>query len=219
MTDKVKVEMRTFTGRWIDLLNFKKEDIDLRDIAVSLSRQSRYAGHSALDWSVGQHIILCGAMGQAAGVSDDDVKALVLHDVEETWVQDVIWPIKNNFTLSKYGKVSDKISDVVYDFFGLKEHWSSSDTKYLVKTFDRAAYIIEGFQLLPGFVHEQEYFNDDINNLVKKLIEEDFSIPDWLLHMPPNDVANEIFEILNVWNTEHVLGIELSSEKENENVV
>lgn len=214
MTNKDYIPCHTYTGRLVNLADFQETDIDLRDIAVSLSRQNRYAGHSAVPWSVGQHLMLCGAMAQAAGVSDTDTRCIFLHDIEETWVQDVIWPVKTNLMLGRYSAISDNVSKKVYSFFGLADDYANADTRYLLKTFDRAAYIIEGFQLIPGFVHNQDDFHNDVNALVKQLVEQEFSIPQWLWEMDSNTVAQELFEILNVFHAETVLGQPISAEVE-----
>lgn len=202
----------TYSGRLLNLRTFSKEDIDLRDISISLSRQRRYAGHTAVPWTVAQHITLCGAMADVMGCSDDDIKAVFLHDVEETWVQDVIFPIKRNFMFNDYKTMSRDISNVVYDFFGLKGYLNNTDNKHLINVFDQTAYIMEAFQMVPAFVHDQNLFHDDVNTLVTELISKDFSIPQSLIDVDEMKMAQDVFEILNVWSAENTIGAPISSE-------
>jgi len=50
----------TVSGKFIDLAAMKKEDLDIHDIAWSLSRQSRFGGHtmSKTPYSVAQHTVM-----------------------------------------------------------------------------------------------------------------------------------------------------------------
>lgn len=202
----------TYSGRLLNLRYFSKDDIDLRDIAISLSRQRRYAGHTAVPWTVAQHITLCAAMADYMGCSDDDIKAVFLHDVEETWVQDIIFPMKRNFMFGEYKTLSRDISNKVYDFFGLPGYLNNSDNRHLIDVFDQTAYIMEAFQMIPGFVHDQNLFHNDVNALVTELINKDFSIPQGLIDHDEMSLAQDIFEILNVWAAEKTIGAPISSE-------
>lgn len=50
--------MQTFTGKPFHVLDPRPEDIDLVDVAHALSICARYAGHSRVPYSVGQHSML-----------------------------------------------------------------------------------------------------------------------------------------------------------------
>lgn len=50
--------MQTFTGKAFHVLDPRPEDIDLVDVAHALSICARYAGHSRVPYSVGQHSML-----------------------------------------------------------------------------------------------------------------------------------------------------------------
>lgn len=209
----------TFTGRQIDLTDFKKEDIDLRDIAISLSRQNRYAGHTAVPWSVGQHSILCGAIAQELGATDKATQSVFLHDVAETWIQDIINPIKSNYTLGTYKKLDTAITKKTYDFFGLKDEFEDYHISKFTADVDQVAYIIESLQMIPVFKYKADDWNEHIQAYVKHLGSQNFSIPEWLIQMTPTEVAEQLFEIMNVWKAEDTLGGEISSEiKEVENM-
>ena len=87
----------TYTGRYVDLKNFKKEDIDLTDITISLSRQNRFNGHILVDWSVLKHSVFCSLIADALGDNNDMKKLMILHDIHETWYQDIANPILKTF--------------------------------------------------------------------------------------------------------------------------
>lgn len=205
--------LTTFTGRKIDIAKFTKDDIDLRDIAISLSRQRRYAGHTSIPWTVGQHIILCYMIADFCEHSEDMKKAAFLHDVEETWVQDIIYSVKSLYVLNRYNAVSSNISYVVFDFFGLPDDFMTSlDNKRLLKAIDETAHIYESMHLFPGFVHDSAEFTFTTNEIVKYLTQKNFAIPNDLFRMHENEVAQNILEILQVMHTEKMVGQEISSE-------
>lgn len=81
--------MQTYTGKRFYPLDPRAEDIDIRDIAHSLSLLCRYAGHVNRFYSVAEHCIL---MSQA--VSPENALAALLHDATEAYVVDVPRPLK-----------------------------------------------------------------------------------------------------------------------------
>jgi hypothetical protein len=203
--------MRTFTGRTVDLRNFSKADIDLRDIAVSLSRQNRYLGHTSTEWSVGKHTILCGMIATLLGVKSDVVMAIFLHDAHETYYQDIISPIVSEYTTPEY-KLDRKFADsVIYDFFNLAHMLDKPDIVDLIKRIDTVAWIIEEIFLRPGFDYEaaQKSLPPDTIRTVNFLISEGFTIDPDLIKMSNTDVAQNIFEVLNVVHFEGATNTEI----------
>ena len=51
--------MGVYSGQMIDIFNLKSEQIDIEDIAHSLSNLCRYGGHCLFHYSVAQHSVLC----------------------------------------------------------------------------------------------------------------------------------------------------------------
>ncbi len=86
--------IRTFTGRTIDMLAPRPEDIDLRDIARGLAWQCRFNGHVTGFASIAEHsvrvayIVLHGQHDEAL------VRAGLLHDAAEAYVGDLVGPAK-----------------------------------------------------------------------------------------------------------------------------
>ena len=58
MIDNSKATIRTFTGKTINLIMPKEEDIDILDIAHGLSNVCRYNGHCSKFYSVAEHSVL-----------------------------------------------------------------------------------------------------------------------------------------------------------------
>jgi len=86
-----------WTGsRYIDMLNPNPADIDLREIAVGLSREVRYGGAATtVPWSVAQHSLQALCYAREDGIRDRIILACILmHDAPEYMIRDVIAPLK-----------------------------------------------------------------------------------------------------------------------------
>lgn len=86
--------LTTYTGRIINVLDPKPEDICLGDIARGLSMQCRYAGQIQAFYTVAEHSVLCARASQTRGDHDHVTKAVLLHDAAEAYVGDLIGPVK-----------------------------------------------------------------------------------------------------------------------------
>lgn len=208
------VPLVTYTGQQIDPANFKKEQINLYDIAVSLSRQRRYAGHTAVPWSVGQHALLCAMMCDVGGYDELSRKLCFLHDHEEFVMQDVIFGIKRSYMLKRYKTDSLKVSETIYDFFGLLTEFKDIENKKFINAVDQAAYVFEALTLRPTFVYTPSEYSKEVQEVVKVLLDKNFTIPISLIHMSDEEVATAIFEVSNVIHAENTLGAEVDANAE-----
>jgi hypothetical protein len=86
--------INTATGRRFNFFDVSPADIDIVDIAVALSHQARYAGHTRQHWSVAWHSILVAAAVENCGGSLDERRWGLLHDAAEAYVTDIPWPHK-----------------------------------------------------------------------------------------------------------------------------
>ena len=82
----------TFTGKIIDPINPDPEDIDIRDIAHSLSQQCRFTGHTSEFYSVAEHSVLV-----SEAVPARDAALGLMHDATEAYLADLAKPIKAEF--------------------------------------------------------------------------------------------------------------------------
>ncbi len=72
--------IRTYTGKFVDLLNPTEDMIDVEDIAHALSEEGRWGNHTKVKYSVGQH-----SMAVCDSVEEEEEKiAALFHDYNHT---------------------------------------------------------------------------------------------------------------------------------------
>lgn len=79
----------TYTGKKIYPPNIKKQDIDIRDIACSLSNRCRFSGHLKHFYSVAEHSVLVSLL-----VEPEYALWGLLHDAAEAYFADIPSPLK-----------------------------------------------------------------------------------------------------------------------------
>ena len=102
----------TYTGKKFDPLEPEIENLDIRDIAHSLSLTCRGNGHVKNFFSVGQHCVSCAKEAAARGYSNRIVLACLLHDASEAYMSDVPRPFKE--VLPEYQMLEDKLIDMIF---------------------------------------------------------------------------------------------------------
>lgn len=90
----MKYFYRTFTGKMIDLNSISIEDIDVRDIAWSLSGIRRFGAHTRLRETVADHSIYMTKKFMDRGEYKNALHAL-MHDATEAYITDIPSPLKN----------------------------------------------------------------------------------------------------------------------------
>lgn len=108
---------RISSGKYIDLLNFKEDDVTLEDINTALNYIYRFSGHhkDAEPLTVAQHTKLVVQLAQELFPNEIDVHFdCLLHDLPEAYYGDVPSPIKKilGTALQDFTKDIDK---AVYD--------------------------------------------------------------------------------------------------------
>ncbi len=103
----------TISGRKFWPLEPRVEDIDIHDIAWSLSRICRFGGHTTTHYSVATHSIAVSYL-----VPPEDALWGLLHDASEAYVGDMVRPLKNKMNL--YRGVEDKVVVAITTKFGLQ---------------------------------------------------------------------------------------------------
>lgn len=121
MTDILEIRkdrgswMQTYTGKAFYAMDARVEDIDIADIAHSLSLQCRYNGHVDHFYSVAEHCI------HLAGLFPDDPDMALwglLHDAAETYIGDMVRPLKKH--MPTFMEIDDHITSLVARRFELK---------------------------------------------------------------------------------------------------
>lgn len=110
--------LETVTGKLVDVVNPTPDMIDFEDIAWSLSRQSRFNGHTItlIPYSVAQHSIQVAARVSTFTTNVHVIMAALLHDAAEAYISDIPSPIKNIEGFRSHIKqIEDKITNVIFE--------------------------------------------------------------------------------------------------------
>lgn len=105
--------IQTFTGRQFWPLDPRADEVDIRDIAHSLSLQCRYNGHCNRFYSVAEHsVLVCWAASPAVKLT------ALLHDAAEAYLCDLPRPVKHSVT--GYKEAEQVVERVIAERFGLE---------------------------------------------------------------------------------------------------
>lgn len=108
--------MQTFSGAQFWPMDPRASEIDIEDIAHSLSMQCRYAGHCKRFYSVAEHSVHVAAWVGTVAPKQYALAGL-LHDATEAFLVDVPRPVKP--FLPGYKEAEARLWDVVAErFFG-----------------------------------------------------------------------------------------------------
>lgn len=110
--------IKTFTGQHINYLNVRAEQINVEDIAVSLSNICRFAGHVPEFYSVAQHAVLCSQIVPAEFAFE-----ALMHDAAEAYCQDIPAPLKR--LLPDYQRIEEAVDIVIRQKYELPEIMST----------------------------------------------------------------------------------------------
>jgi uncharacterized protein len=141
------MKMTTFSGRRIDPLNLQPGDINIEDIAHSLSLLCRFGGHTTSFYSVAQHSVRV-----ARALPPELWLEALLHDATETYLQDLIRPIKRQ--LPQYSVLEQRVWNTLAFRYNLNSHLSSE-----IIYVDNACLKSEIAQFLPSPGREEELAN------------------------------------------------------------
>ena len=94
-------------------------DINIEDIAHSLSLMTRANGHFKHFYSVAQHAINCYKEAKARGYSERVQLGCLLHDASESYISDLTRPVKCQLT--EYFAIEEKLQRMIYEKFGLSD--------------------------------------------------------------------------------------------------
>ncbi len=104
--------IRTYTGKFVDLLNPTEDMIDVEDIAHALSEEGRWGNHTKVKYSVGQHsMVVCDSVEE-----EEEKLAALFHDSTEAYLKDIMKPLKD--LLPEYQKIEERFAIVIAKKFG-----------------------------------------------------------------------------------------------------
>ena len=107
--------MRTYTGKKFWPFDPRPEDIDIYDIAHSLSLQCRFNGHCKVFYSVAQHSVLVSEI-----VKHKQAFPALLHDAPESYLGDIIQPLKKN--LKEIHSIEKRLLEIILEHFGIEDY-------------------------------------------------------------------------------------------------
>ena len=151
--------MATYTGRRVNPLALKPEDIDIRDIAHALSQICRFNGHCKRFYSVAEHSWLVSRIaarevaklhGAGVGESAEVAACGLLHDAGEAYLGDIIRPLRCRQQYKLIDELQENVQAQLFAHFGVHDY-------DIVHTVDRKLVLVEGAQLFPNDVSVQQF--------------------------------------------------------------
>lgn len=124
--------IRTFAGIDMDPFDPHENEINIGDIAHSLSLLCRANGHISHFFSVAQHCLNCETEAAARGLDEKTRMFCLLHDATECYISDLIRPIKCRFPV--YNEAEERLAKVLYSALGL--HFPTERQSAAVKSID-----------------------------------------------------------------------------------
>lgn len=103
--------IHTISGKRFWPLDARAEDVDIYDIAYSLSQKCRYNGHCRGLYTVAQHCVL-------ASQNTHHPQWALMHDAAEAYLPDVSRPLKPE--LKGFTEIEDRLLRVIAPVFGLE---------------------------------------------------------------------------------------------------
>lgn len=144
-----KCFITTHSGAVFDLLSITPDNIDMMDVAHSLSNMCRFNGHCRRFYPVAEHLVRLTdiAIGLKT-LTREDHKWVLLHDVAEVYIGDIITPVKvwlGEKTQDAVKNLEEKILIALAEKLSLT--WPIPD---IVWELDRRMLVTEFKQLMIG---------------------------------------------------------------------
>ena len=133
--------IQTYSGKKVDPLNLKPEDVEIIDIAHSLALTCRFTGHCPEFYSVAQHSVLVSQHCPTEKLWG------LLHDAPEAYMADISRPVKQGIR-DKHGQILDNIEwsimEAIIKKFNLPEPKDGRSTPKEVLDADLQMLLTEG---------------------------------------------------------------------------
>lgn len=163
----------TYSGQRLYLLDPRPTDINIKDIAHSLSLSNRFCGHSLFSYSVALHCINVSTMLEEMKESKLVQLWGLLHDAEEAFVNDLPSPLKRCPELAGYREIGKNVQKAICKKFNLP--WPEPA---VVKEVDCRMLATEAKKLIKNFSEwdypHLPYDSVEIRCLEPKEVEEAF---------------------------------------------
>ena len=137
--------IQTITGRKFDFDHVEGSEVDIEDVAHSLSHQCRFMGHSRVFYSIAEHCIRIWKQLREEGYPLSIQKWGLLHDAAEAYTSDIPRPLKHwiRHYCPAFDLLEERVERHVWDSFGL-----TGDLPLEVKIADARMLLTEKRDLL-----------------------------------------------------------------------
>lgn len=186
----MSTEIRICSGAYVDLANFKPEDVDLESINKALNNIKRFTGHSKLKdpITVAQHTAL--TMKIADTLYKNDVATYLmclLHDMPEAYYGDHSSPLKRYLgdNLAVLKNIDKTLLDTLW-FFDKAEITQAIDR---MKFCDHISLRAEQIAMWGEYNHDQSEMEYDVINILKI-----YPVSEWLDY-----VSERYFNLQNTY--------------------
>ncbi len=178
------------SGRKLDILSPSPLDIEIEDIALGLSRVTRWNGQTIGDhaYSVAQHSILVEKLfaNEYPDLKNKWKLAALLHDAPEYVIGDLITPFKYALNNS-YRDVEENLMKAIYIRFGLPAKIPKS-IELKIKKIDKAVAWYEAISV-GGY---------KVNEAIQILKKPDLELKDQtIIPLSPNAIAEKFLKRFN----------------------
>ena len=185
----------TYTGQRFYPLDARVDDIDIRDIAHSLSMQCRWMGHCKTFYSIASHSLACLRIAERTEGEAHYAKAwCLMHDAAEAYTGDIIRPLKvslgviepsrgpsDQAKLHPFKGFENKLLQLIAERFGLP--WPMPD---MVHEIDNRMLVTEAYHLT-NYERDQHWIHEKTWSSIKPYANDRV-----LLHQTPA-MAEEAF--------------------------
>jgi 5'-deoxynucleotidase YfbR-like HD superfamily hydrolase len=145
----------THSGIFADLYGkrmLQPEQVDVGDIAHSLSHQCRYNGHCREFYSVAQHSVLVSRLLERSNHPARIVMLGLLHDAAEAYLGDITRPVKlilDAIAPSAWRDVEDQTQRIIESAL-IDGHAATSAEHAIIKRADNSMLMTEARRLMPS---------------------------------------------------------------------
>jgi len=153
----------TVSNRYVDPFHLHTSDIELEDIAMSLSLTPRFGGHLRTNYTIAEHSLHVHKLAKAIWDTREVCLGALLHDAWEAYFCDVPGPLKHLVQVN--GRNIKDVEDMnLQTIFAAFEMQMNNDAWNVIKLCDRMALVIEARDLkqidlgqAPAEVHTPVY--------------------------------------------------------------
>jgi hypothetical protein len=144
-------KIRTYSGLLVDPFQLSPDDIQIEDIAHSLSQLCRFTGHTRRFYSVAEHCLLVESILAEDSYSPKIRLGGLLHEGGEPYLGDMAGPTKRRLSMREYDYAEHRAAEVVMQKFVGD---LTKMERALIKEADIEAYHIERDALMRPGPHE-----------------------------------------------------------------